>query len=188
MKLETRHKNIGKKAHPALEDLLNGKISIDDVPDCCMIWQGKKTKEGSRYHRSRGGIAYTFHRAYALMTHEGKTLLVHRWIYEQVFGSLGDEKLENDCSNSTCVNPKHWRVRNRRFTLEEDDEDFTPVDDLPWTLEDAEGVLDVFFTYHEELDLTHPDIAAIPKHLLEEALIRRGSDDEKVQPRADARL
>lgn len=177
MKPETWHRRIGSKSHPAIEDLLNGEITIDDLPVDCMPWQGKRTKEGQRVQKFRSGpdasigFSYSMYRAYGIAIHQGHQILVHRWIYEQVFGPLGDLKLENHCSNTTCVNPKHWVVQGRAQEVE--DEEDEPLPDQPWTEDEVEQVLDIFFMYHEDIDLSHPDIAQIPTYMLRPALERR---------------
>lgn len=38
----------------------------------------------------------------------GKTILAHRWVYESLLGSIGENMVVNHiCSNPCCVNPTH---------------------------------------------------------------------------------
>lgn len=59
--------------------------------DTCVLWPGAKSPLG-----------------YGRMRHSGRTISVHRFIYERFNGSLRDKEIVcHRCDNPPCVNPAH---------------------------------------------------------------------------------
>ena len=70
-------------------------VRVGDTPDECWEWLGSKNK--------RTG--------YGKKTVSGRTVLAHRWIWEQLFGLIPEGKVINHlCGNRSCVNPHHLEV------------------------------------------------------------------------------
>ena len=67
----------------------------------CWVWQLGLTQSNAR-----GGSG-----GYGKVTVAGKTLLAHRWYYEQAHGPIADGmQLDHLCRNRACVNPAHLEV------------------------------------------------------------------------------
>ena len=79
---------------------LNGQVikplvKLGPSPGECWDWQG-------RISPTTGYGKKQFH---------GKTLLAHRWMWEQLFGPIPEGMVINHkCSNRACVNPHHLEV------------------------------------------------------------------------------
>lgn len=42
------------------------------------------------------------------ITRNGKDMLLHRWVYEEMFGEIPDGMvILHSCDNSLCINPEH---------------------------------------------------------------------------------
>jgi len=78
---------INAKVHP---DRTKGKVG-------CRVWDGNiRTDEWGFYQY---GVA---------VGPSGKRTAVHRILWEDKYGPLGDNTLVNVCGNTLCVNPDHW--------------------------------------------------------------------------------
>jgi len=76
-------------------EVIKKLVSLPENPEDCWEWLGSKSK--------RTG--------YGKKQLSGKTLLAHRWMYESLFGRIGEGKVVNHlCSNTSCVNPHHLEV------------------------------------------------------------------------------
>lgn len=63
---------------------------VDQQPDGCHIWTGRKI------------------RGYGVFDFKGGSQLAHRWIYEQKVGPIPEGyHLDHTCQNPPCVNPAH---------------------------------------------------------------------------------
>ena len=71
---------------------------IQKILDNCMPipWSGCLVWMGSLNH---GG--------YANGSQDGKTVLIHRFVYKQIFGDIGDLVIDHLCRVRCCVNPDH---------------------------------------------------------------------------------
>ena len=73
------------------------ELSAETGDDLCWIWQGNVTSEG-----------------YARHSHE----LVHRRAYEILNGPIPENmRIERDCENRLCMNPRHLRLATRSQIL-----------------------------------------------------------------------
>lgn len=61
-----------------------------DKSGACWIWTAGKNQDG-----------------YGQFWADGHTCRAHRWIYEQVFGVVGELVTDHLCRNRSCVNPEH---------------------------------------------------------------------------------
>lgn len=73
-------------------------VDIGNDPADCWVWQGSiNPKTG-----------------YGKKQLDGKTLLAHRWMYEQLLGPIPEGLVINHkCSNRACVNPHHLEVTDQ---------------------------------------------------------------------------
>jgi len=72
------------------------KLWEEPGPDECWPWLGRIANNG-----------------YGKKQYFGKTMLAHRWMYEQQVGSLRDSDVINHlCMNRKCVNPAHLEKTN----------------------------------------------------------------------------
>lgn len=54
----------------------------------------------TNYHKSKDG--------HCQMQRDGKSIYVHRYIYEQCFGEIPDGYvIRHTCDNASCINPEH---------------------------------------------------------------------------------
>lgn len=68
----------------------------------CLIWTGSKIKYG--YGNIRSG---------------GRTVLAHRWAYEQEHGNIPEGKvIDHRCHNKSCVEVSHLRVVSQQQNME----------------------------------------------------------------------
>ena len=70
-------------------------VKLGKSPNDCWEWLGNKNPN-TGYGKKR---------------FNGKDVLAHRWIYEQLFGIIPDGMVINHiCNNRSCVNPHHLEV------------------------------------------------------------------------------
>ena len=69
-------------------------VKLGATPSDCWDWIGRVGVNG-----------------YGKKQFHGKTMLAHRWVYQQLFGPIPENKVINHlCSNRKCVNPHHLEV------------------------------------------------------------------------------
>lgn len=77
------------------------KVRKDPVTEC-WLWQGIKN------------------RGYASFSVNGKEVRAHRWIYNQVFGSVPKGyDVHHKCNTKSCVNPYHLEAVTRFENMRE---------------------------------------------------------------------
>lgn len=70
-------------------------VKLGTTPDECWEWEGPVSKVTG----------------YGKKQFNNKTLLAHRWVWEQLFGPIPKGKVINHkCSNRRCVNPHHLEI------------------------------------------------------------------------------
>ncbi len=80
---------------PKNGQVLRQLVQLGDTPEDCWTWLG-------RISPATGYGKKQFH---------GKTLLAHRWVYEQLLGPIPEGLVINHkCRNRACVNPHHLEV------------------------------------------------------------------------------
>lgn len=80
---------------PQNGQVIKPRVLLGRTPNECWQWLG-------RINERTGYGSKQFH---------GKTMLAHRWMYEQLFGPIPDGHVINHiCSNRACVNPHHLEV------------------------------------------------------------------------------
>jgi hypothetical protein len=83
--------SIGRKAGETVRQL----VQLGEQPGDCWMWLGGK-------NRKTGYGKKQFH---------GKTVLAHRWVYEQLLGPIpAGLVINHKCRNRLCVNPHHLEV------------------------------------------------------------------------------
>jgi HNH endonuclease len=70
-------------------------VQLGQSPDDCWEWIGVKNKKTG----------------YGKKQYLGRTVLAHRWVYQQLFGSIPPGAvIDHKCRNRGCVNPHHLDV------------------------------------------------------------------------------
>jgi len=86
-------------------DARNGasRLSVEDrgYPTACWVWTGAKAGP------------------YASIKREGVWIVVHRMVYERIFGRiLGDLTVDHVCRVKLCMNPNHMDAVTRRENVQ----------------------------------------------------------------------
>ncbi|MCC7126440.1 MAG: HNH endonuclease [Acidobacteria bacterium] len=80
---------------PKHGQVLRQLVQLGETPDACWQWLGR-VSPATGYGKKQ------FH---------GRTMLAHRWMYEQLFGPIPEGLVINHkCRNRSCVNPHHLEV------------------------------------------------------------------------------
>jgi hypothetical protein len=79
---------------PKHGQVLRALVRLGDSPGDCWQWLGRVNPNG-----------------YGKKQFQGKTMLAHRWVYQQLFGPIPEGLVINHlCSNRGCVNPHHLEL------------------------------------------------------------------------------
>ncbi len=171
MKLETLAARIALKAGaPVLEEcLLYGQIPENLE---CMIWTGKKTREGIfprliRDSEGRPGYEPAVHKAAPLIQYKKKNHYVNRLVFTMTTGvDLDGVRLRSICGEGLCINPNHWVASK---PPQQDQEEEAPQISEDWTLGEALELLEIYLETNQTIDPEHALLIDIPAELLEEA-------------------
>lgn len=112
------------KAEPSAElqrliDRIKDRIQNFGEQDVCWPWVGAKTKAGARLQKTRTSDMVPFYvptvvSSYGLVkVGKGRRRAVHKIVYEWATPQLGKSevyRLANECNNTLCCNPAHWRL------------------------------------------------------------------------------
>ena len=131
MRFELLVKRVASKVGvPVLEDVLCKRRPLSDLPIECIPWPGANT--GFKMIRAKGYVGYSsFIKPYALIGVKGKKEYLHRWMFQTLLGLEGDFRLENQCGNTLCINPLHWKLHEREIEQELPEFEYDP--DEEWT-------------------------------------------------------
>lgn len=91
-------------------------------PEACWLWTGARTVAGPRMQKMRRRsdntpfFQHVVTRSFGLVRVDAKRVPVHKVIYEWANQSNRDKptnyRLYNECRNTLCCNPEHWRVHD----------------------------------------------------------------------------
>ncbi len=139
-------------------------------PDDCWIWTGAKSQPDVRLiQRSRRDRDFIPERVsvvvkpYAVFKFKGKRTYVHRFL----IGADENQRSENHCGNTLCVNPDHWK---KSFTPMTGDKAFFDPDT---EVSDAKNVIDgIGIPRNLKLEdlLVHPLLVDYSHEAIEQAL------------------
>lgn len=64
---------------------------IERIPETgCWIWMGGISQKG-----------------YARASYDGRDIYLHRWLYQQIYGDVGELTMDHLCRVRCCINPAH---------------------------------------------------------------------------------
>lgn len=75
------------------------RVILNTIPlteSGCWVWLGYVTEKG-----------------YPMGYIDGKNVRVHRWLYQKLFGNVGELTIDHKCKVRSCVNPSHLEAVTR---------------------------------------------------------------------------
>ena len=176
MRIELLAKRLAEKTNtPVLEEFLLGRKSVNELPNECMIWTGKKTVAGLTIKPQRDSrnipVAYrAIRKPLGQMMVSGKIEYTHRLVYKLLVKPDYEFQMRNICGNTLCCNPKHWDVSSN--TPE-------PVFDLnfnQWEPEEVEEAVEAMLSRYDVLNwndvIENPLMQDIPHPMIRDCLIK----------------
>lgn len=105
----------------AVVERIRGRITDFLKPDVCWPWTGARTAAGPRLQMMRNRDRIPFYqpvmaRSFGLAKVNGKRKPVHKIIFEWSTPHVPKSstyRLYNECRNTLCCNPQHWRLHDR---------------------------------------------------------------------------
>ena len=158
MKLETLAKRIAEKSHtPALEKIVLGEGTAQDLPDSCIIWHGAASgKNGHRPRMRRGydNMPFTgisFDRRRPVINFQKKTHQLPRFLFEKLHDKPFPFRFHQLCATEMCINPLHFEPREISHRGHETFGDFEappeePVFSEEWTKGEVAEVVELALT------------------------------------------
>lgn len=155
MKLQTLAKRIaGKSDTPALEKIVLGQGSVQDLPDQCIIWKGAtsgKNRHRSRMRRGYDNMPYlgiAFDRPRPVINFQKTTYHVPRLLFEKLHDRPFPFRFYQLCATERCINPLHFEPRQINLRDCEPFSDIEarnaePVYSDEWTKEDVTEVVEL---------------------------------------------
>lgn len=84
------------------------KLEFEVTTEGCFICTSHKACRADRGRKS------------VVMKRKGKTLLMHRWIYEEMFGTIGAGLVvRHKCDNGECINPEHMELGTQKENVQD---------------------------------------------------------------------
>jgi len=179
MKLETLAKRVAQKAGaPELEECLVHQRAPESMD--CMIWTGKKTREGLfpkmvRDSDGRPGMEPVMVHSRPMIRYNRRENYADRLVFSLTTGrEILNRRLEKICGEPLCVNPNH-------SILHELPEDSPPPPPPPpeeeddWSVEEAVELLEIYLTTNRPpIDPEHPLLLDIPEDIMAQAKEQMG--------------
>lgn len=89
--------------------------------DQCWIWTGKQTKSGVQLRMQRDRQMRPYKqpmkiKPYGVTKHQGKRVYVHKLVFDVLANQtlqMVSYQIRNECGNTLCCNPRHWRIIDR---------------------------------------------------------------------------
>jgi hypothetical protein len=174
MRIDILATRLAEKSNtPQLADFVLGRKPINELPNDCMIWTGKKTTAGLTIKKGRDclniPVAYrAIRKPLGQIQVSGKTEYVHRLVYKLLLKPDYEFYMRNICGNSLCCNPKHWDVSSNQLDV--------VFDTAEWTLEEVEEAIEAMLSRYDVYRWSdvesNPLMQDIPHHLIKECLIK----------------
>ena len=152
MKLETLAKRLAAKTNtPELEKVVLGQADITTLPMDCMLWTGAAQGVSSglrttvrRDRQSGMELTQVRDRPYGIIRWQGKTISVHRLIFQLVMKPDYEFRMWSNCGVPLCCNPLHYQVERVEREILEPDQTIIigPEDTDTWTEEEVEEILE----------------------------------------------
>ncbi|MCU9840568.1 hypothetical protein OEZ49_22740 [Ruegeria sp. WL0004] len=172
MKLETLAKRIAKKSRtPALEKIVLGQGTVQDLPDTCIIWHGAASgKNGHRQRMRRGydnmpytGISFDHRRP--VINFQKKTYQIPRLLFEKLHDKPFPFRFHQLCATEMCINPLHFEPRKVNLFGYEPFRDFEappeePIYSEEWGQEDVKEIVEIALT--ESTPLNWSELMSLP--------------------------
>ncbi|MDB2578769.1 hypothetical protein N9Y00_06990 [Tateyamaria sp.] len=192
MKLETLAKRLALKTDaPELEKVVLGQADITTLSMECMLWtgaaQGVSPRPQGKIRRDRSNhreIARVHDRPYGIVRWQGKTISVHRLIFQLAMKPNYEFRMWSTCEVPFCCNPMHFHVEQVEREILEPDPTITigPKDDDIWSEEEVEEILDSMLGNYDLTSwddvIKNPMIAGedIPQDLFRQVLCKMNKD------------
>lgn len=174
MRIELLAKRLAEKTNtPQLADFVLGRKSVNELPNECMVWTGKRTVTGLTVKIQRDAlnipVSYrAVRKPLGQIQFAGKMEYVHRLVYRLLIKPDYEFHMRNICGNSLCCNPKHWDVSSNRpevvFSFEE------------WKPEEVEEAVEAMLSRYDVLNwndvVENPLMQDIPHQMIRDCLTR----------------
>ena len=153
MRKETFARRVALKSNcPELEAYILGKADMNSIPNGCFNWTGRRTglQHKSRPTRKGFEIYWVQDTKAAYIQFNGKMAPVNRHIHVLRESPNRDFRMRKLCPTPYCVNPKHWRVFEKSFGMDDSphDEGSPTLQFGEWTPQEVEEMLEILLTEH----------------------------------------
>lgn len=179
MRLEILAKRIAEKSNcPQLQPVLLGEQPVTDIPlGDCFEWTGAFTGGSQMFRLQRQGWDARVTRTQKTPTiqYEGKRWGVARLVYTLIFKPEDEFRLVNQCGNSRCINPHHWKPIEPKVDEEAEEAPPLPSMSMEWEPAEVEELLDILLLEENpqtwEDVISNPLMEGVPPPMLHEVLL-----------------